>query len=289
MENKLVSSQQPKQALSVYSNTDTFENAQRFVKALQAADILPEQYKNNTANCLVALDYAWRLNVSPLTVMDNLYIIKGKRSWSAQFIAGLVNSCGRFSQLRYKVESGPEIEVKYVDWDNGQKVTKSIKVPQLKCYAYSVDLGTGDPLEGPMVSTEMAVKMGWWTKKDSNWPHTYEAMLMYRAASYFGRMYAADLLMGMSAPDELVTSFEDVPAVEVVVNDPGKSAEEKAKRTRKKPIDQLNAAVGKANVPIPDQTPTQLEQDEQEERKYAEYGDEIEDAELDDEQEPDLE
>lgn len=279
MENKLVPSQQPKQGLSVYSNTDTFENAQRFVKALQAADILPDQYKNNTANCLVALDYAWRLNVSPLTVMDNLHIIKGKRSWSAQFIAGLVNSCGRFSQLRYKMEGGPEIEVKYVDWDNGQKVTKSIKVPNLKCHAYSVDLISGDALIGPIVSTEMAVKMGWWTKKDSNWPHTYEAMLMYRAASYFGRMYAADLLMGMSAPDEMVTSFEDVTPVEVVVDTAIKAAEEKVKRTRKKPIDELNAAAGKVDQPAPDQTPTEPE----EERKYAEYGDEIEDAEIEDE------
>lgn len=229
--------QQPSAMISVWADTSSFEQAQRFIGALKASNMLPDSYKDNVPNCMVALDYAWRFRISPLTVMQNLHLIKGRHTWSAKFIAGLVNSCGRFTPIRYKIEVGKApIEVEYSYYDaQRQRRTAKITVPDMRCYAYAVDTATGDHLEGPIVSTQMAVREGWWTKNDSKWPHMTEVMLMYRSASFFGNMYAPDLVMGMASQD-------DYAALEQVVNEPNAAPtvtivdeQKKGRKTREKP------------------------------------------------------
>ena len=44
-----------------------------------------------------------RMGADALMVMQNLYLIEGRPSWSSQFIMGAINSCGRFGPLRYHV------------------------------------------------------------------------------------------------------------------------------------------------------------------------------------------
>jgi hypothetical protein len=49
----------------------------------------------------------------------------------------------------------------------------------------------------------MAVAEGWYTKNGSKWRTMPELMLRYRAAAFFGRLYAPDILMGMHSDDEV--------------------------------------------------------------------------------------
>ncbi len=49
----------------------------------------------------------------------------------------------------------------------------------------------------------MAEAEGWSKKSGSKWKTMPELMLSYRAATFFGRMYCPDLLMGMQTQDEL--------------------------------------------------------------------------------------
>jgi len=58
-------------------------------------------------------------------------------------------------------------------------------------------------LEGTPVSIEMAKAEGWFQKNGSKWQTMPEQMLRYRAASFFGKLYAPEILMGMSTSDEL--------------------------------------------------------------------------------------
>jgi len=148
-----------------------FDNAQRMAKALMSSPIVPKEYSGNIGSTLIAIEMATRLHVSPLTVMQNLHIIHGRPSWSSQFIISAINACGRFEPLRYdKTETS--------------------------CRAWTIDK-TGERLEGPMVTLEMAKAEGWSTKNGSKWKTMPELMLMYRSASMFGRLYAPDVLMGM--------------------------------------------------------------------------------------------
>ena len=79
----------PEGESSIYQSTESFEFAQRQAKSLAESNLVPITYQGQKglSNCLVALEMSKRMNLSPLTVMQNLNVIHGKPSWSAQFIS----------------------------------------------------------------------------------------------------------------------------------------------------------------------------------------------------------
>ena len=156
-----------------------FEHAQRIAKLLSSSDLVPNQYKGNIANTMVALEMAHRMNASPLMVMQNLHIIHGRPSWGSSFIIASLNSCMRFGTLRF--ESTPT-----------------------SCKAVTMDKQSGAILEGPTVTMEMAKAEGWLDKPGSKWKTMPELMLKYRAAAFFGRLYAPEIMMGLYSADEVV-------------------------------------------------------------------------------------
>lgn len=165
--------------IHAFASMANFEIAQRMAKALSESDLVPKVYYKNLANCIVALEIAQRCQASVLMVMQNLFVIQGKPSWSSQYIIAALNSCGKFSPLRYKIE------------DNGQK-----------CTAYALELDTKERLEGPAVSIAMAKAEGWYDKSGSKWKTMPDLMLRYRSAAFFGRLYAPEVLMGLRTREE---------------------------------------------------------------------------------------
>ena len=170
-----------------------FEHAQRIAKVLSSSDLVPTQYKNNVANTLVALEMANRMGASPLMVMQNLHIIHGRPSWGSSFIIASLNSCGRFTTLRFQGDAN-------------------------KCKAVATDKATGEVLEGPTVSLEMAKAEGWLDKAGSKWKTMPELMLKYRAAAFFGRLYAPEVLMGMQTSEEVIDITPMQPASVDAIN-----------------------------------------------------------------------
>ena len=51
---------------------------------------------------------------------------------------------------------------------------------------------------------KMAKHEGWLTRKDSKWISMPELMIRYRAAAFFGRLFAPEILMGMHSQDEVI-------------------------------------------------------------------------------------
>jgi hypothetical protein len=170
---------------SVFSGIQAFEDAQRIAKALASSTLIPPQFQGQQgfANCLVALEIANRMRMSPFQVMQNLHIIHGRPSWSSQFIIGLINGCGRFSPLRYEV--------------TGQGDT-------LACTCVATELASGNDLRGPTVTMAMAKKEGWATKSGSKWLTLPDLMIRYRAAAFWGRLYIPELLVGIQSQEEVV-------------------------------------------------------------------------------------
>lgn len=203
-------SPQGNQTITVFQNEATFVAAQRMAKILCASNLVPKEYQDNLPNAIIALEMAQRIGASPLAVMQNTYIVHGKPTWSSQFIIAAINSCGRFSPLRFSItDPKPEMtaEGTIYEWDNQarKKLPKTVKeeIKDRTCIAWAYDKQTGDKLEGPPVSIEMAVQEGWYSKDGSKWKTMPELMLRYRAATFFGRLYSPDVLMGMQTKDEL--------------------------------------------------------------------------------------
>lgn len=170
---------------SVFSGIAAFEDAQRIAKALASSTLIPPQFQGQQgfANCLVALEIANRMRMSPFQVMQNLHIIHGRPSWSSQFIIGLINGCGRFSPLQYEM--------------TGQGDT-------LACTCVATELSSGKDLKGPTVTMAMAKKEGWATKGGSKWQTMPELMIRYRAAAFWGRLYIPELLVGIHSQEEVL-------------------------------------------------------------------------------------
>nr|WP_315492539.1 hypothetical protein [uncultured Pseudomonas sp.] len=211
-----------------------FDQLQRVAKALCASTLVPAQYRAFTEvksygkvtgytpnpaglpNCVVALNMAMRMGADPLMVMQNLYVIEGRPSWSSQFIIAAINSCGRFSPLRFDIsEPSKEQVVKYkaVVWKNDKKTEeqRETTIQHRTCRAWVIEKETGDRLDGPTVSMQMAIDEGWLTKNGSKWQTMPEIMLRYRAASLFGRLYAPELLMGLQTQEEVRDFIDATP------------------------------------------------------------------------------
>lgn len=198
----------------VYGSIQSFEDAQRMAGALCASSLVPADYQGNKANCMIALEMSQRIGASPMAVMQNLHIIHGRPSWSSQFVIAALNSCGRFSAMRFRVEDLGETDAKIEEWNgpkgNRTKTSRVIKVKDQRCVAWCYDKSTGDVLEGPPVTIGMAVSEGWYTKDGSKWVTMPDLMLRYRSAKFFGNLYAPDVLMGMHTQDE-IEDFAEQP------------------------------------------------------------------------------
>jgi hypothetical protein len=175
--------------LSVYANADSFAHGQRIAKALSASTMIPKEYQGNIPNCLVALEMANRMNLSPAVVMQNLDIIHNRPSWKSTFIISSINTCGKFFGLRFAY--------------SGENDNRS-------CYAYARSREDGEVISGPPISIATAKKQGWYGKNGSKWPDMPELMLSYRAATFFGRLYAPELLNGMPTVEETIDIGFDV-------------------------------------------------------------------------------
>jgi hypothetical protein len=79
-----------------------FVALQRIGQAFASSSLVPEAYQGNVANCMIAIEMAARMRASPLMVMQNLYLIHGRPSWSSQYLIASFNDCGRFSAIKYR-------------------------------------------------------------------------------------------------------------------------------------------------------------------------------------------
>jgi len=214
-----------------FANSQSFELMQRAAKMLTHSTLVPVAYRARTeikeygkitgyednpsglSNCVVALNMAQRMGADPLMVMQNLYIVEGRPSWSSQFIIAAINSCGKYSPLRFDLSVATEPqEVTYSasEWQDppgggkAKKVTvqKKVTVRHQTCVAWAIEKETGARLESPTISVQMAIDEGWLTKNGSKWLTMPEVMLRYRSAAFFGKLYAPELLMGLQTAEE---------------------------------------------------------------------------------------
>ena len=162
---------------SVYSSIQSFESAQRIAASLADSALVPNAYRGQAGlpNCIVAIEIANRMGMSPFQVMQNLNVIHGRPSWSSQFIIGLIQGCGRFEGFTY------------------QETADS-------CQCFASLKTTGEQVSGPKITLDMAKREGW--TKNTKWSTMPQTMLRYRAASAFGRFYISDLILGIQSVEE---------------------------------------------------------------------------------------
>ena len=99
--NELVSYETTDTQISVYSDVNLYDRYIKMAEGLSKTDLVPSSYKNKPEACLIALDIARQIGAkNPLFVMQNLYVVQGKPSWSGQYCTAIVRA--NFTNVKVK-------------------------------------------------------------------------------------------------------------------------------------------------------------------------------------------
>ena len=222
--------QQPQQqtTLDYYGTIQGFETGQRIAKMFAQSNLVPDTFKNDIGGCLIALEMAQRMRANVLQVMQSLYIVHGKPSFSSAFLIACFNQTKRFTPIKYEFE--------------GEEGTDA-----WGCRAVTTDKATGEEIKSVKVTIGMAKAEGWWSKKDrqgretSKWQTMPELMLRYRSATFLIRTTAPEIALGFQTTEEVLDitdqativssepkmSLEDI-AMQAIEEQPKENEEQKA-------------------------------------------------------------
>lgn len=227
--------------VGVFNSGAGFNLAQRMANALANSTMIPKDYQGNPGNVLIAIDTASRLGLGVLALMSHCDIIYGRPALRGKLYIGIINSCGKFSRLKWETRGEADIGGGTPSPDYGYR-------------AYATELATGDALYGPWITWEMVEREGWNKDKESRnggsvtkskWNTLRELMFHYRSAAFWGNLHAPDVTLGLAVEGE-TEDFIDADYTVVSGGEakpkPGKrgSAASKANATLQAELDREN-------------------------------------------------
>lgn len=175
-------------------------------------DFVPATFKGKPENCAIAIDMATRMNMNPIMVMQNMYVVHGQPSLSSKLIIAMINNCGQFEPLRFEHNGKGGDDFGYRAWT----FRKS-------------DVKHEFRLEGAWITASMVKAEGWGSK----WKTMPEQMYKYRAAVFWARTNAPEVTMGLLTREEVeepgfVSEVEEAPQAKT----PAELAMEEMKKKR---------------------------------------------------------
>lgn len=179
-------------SLSMLMDVQKFEHMCRVGKMLAVSPLFPQHLRGGaidqaTANAVLVLNMANRLNEDPLTVAQNIFFVGGRPGWNTTYMIAKANQHGVFKDP--------------IDWD-----VKG-KGDALSVTAVAVLRGTGKRVSVTL-DMETAKKEGW--TKNTKYQSIPEQMLRYRTAAFMIRLYCPEVMIGVPALVELELEAKDV-------------------------------------------------------------------------------
>lgn len=169
--------------LSPFADSQSFQKIFDIGKMFATSQLVPQNYQGKPMDCTIAVDMANRMGVSPMMVMQNLYVVKGKPTWSGQACMSMIRANAEFKNVRLVYSGEPNTD------GRGCRVEAEYKSDGTKAIGTTVTIG-------------MVKEMKLYDKPGSLWKTMPEQMLSYRAAAYFARSYIPNALMGMYVEGE---------------------------------------------------------------------------------------
>lgn len=193
------------QLATVTLNRDGLESSSlaglwRVALMYSRASILPEHYRGQPENCLIALQMAQRCKMDPFAFMQSSYIVHGRPGIEGKLVIAMLNASG-------KIEGRIRFEF------SGEGKTRS-------CTAIVKDKESGEliklPLDWKTVEAE-----GWHLpkgkgdyKQPSKWTTIPDQMFRYRSAVFLVRAHYPEVMMGLHAVEELEDVDHPAPPVQ---------------------------------------------------------------------------
>jgi len=187
----------PLQGLNAdFSSMANFKELYDMGKMFAISTLVPKDYQGKPMDCAIAVEMANRMGVSPMMVMQNLYVVQGKPSWSGQACMSLITGSGKYRNVKHVY--------------TGEKGTDT-----WGCYVQAIRIEDGETVNGTEITIKMSKEEGWYGKSGSKWKTMPEQMLAYRASSFFARVHIPNALMGIHVEGEA----EDISKPEPIMTD----------------------------------------------------------------------
>lgn len=184
MEEVMIPEKQDIAVETAFSSRGNFQEIYDIGKMFATSSLIPASYQGKPMDCTIAVEMANRMGVSPMMVMQNLYVVKGVPSWSGQACMSLIKASGEYKDVHHVYF--------------GEKNADS-----WGCKIVATKRKTGETEEGPEVTIKIAKEEGWYSKPGSKWKTMPELMLAYRAAAFFARVKMPEALMGCRVEGEV--------------------------------------------------------------------------------------
>ena len=172
--------------VSLYMNTGIFDQLQRVAKMMAKANLVPAHLRGDEkiADCFLVAAQAFRWRMDPFSVAQHTFVTSGKLGYEGKLIAGLINASGRLKSNLKPIYSGPaglERKVTIVGHILGEAEERVID-------------GT----------------VSQWQTANEKWKTMPDQMLFYRGAREWARRHMPEVMLGISAEEEIVEA-ERVP------------------------------------------------------------------------------
>ncbi len=196
--------------ITIEQETQRFELDQRKASALITGNILPEHFKT-VGDILILGEMSRVLNIPVVMLAQQVFMVKGRPSMSGQLIIALLNSSDKTAGImRWETRKEP--------W--GIRAYNDVN---------------GKTLYSDWIDDELILKNGWGSK-NQNWITNKNLLARYRSATYWGRLYAPELLLGFTSEGET----EDNPTTADIVDEAKQMPKPKRKRRTKQEIEAEN-------------------------------------------------
>lgn len=193
MENEIIQAEQARGlSADVFSNPESFQKIYDMGKMFASSRLVPTAYQGNPMDCTIAIDMANRMGVNPMMVMQNLYVVQGKPSWSGQACTSMIMASGKFKNVHHEYTGEKETDT----WG---------------CYLEAERVEDHVIVKGPEVTIKMAKDEQWYSKNGSKWKTMPELMLAYRASAFFARVHIPNALMGCAVEGEVEDISKEKP------------------------------------------------------------------------------
>lgn len=165
----------------VFSTPASFEHSQRVAKVFAASELVPQHLrKNGVTDVLLAYAIAKRMGEDPVIVMQNIFFVSGRAGWKTEYMIGRANKSGVFKGR--------------INWrSQGQGDTLAVT-------AFAKLADTGEEITAT-ATMGMAKAEGW--TRNPKYGTMPEHMLRWRSATMLIRLFAPEVMLGVSTREEL--------------------------------------------------------------------------------------
>lgn len=94
-----------------------------YAKNLAASSLLPDAYRQQPANVLLAIEYGQSLGIKPIAALNGINVIKGKPTMSADLMASVVRKAGHKLRVR---QEGMSVRAQLIRADDPEFIYEAV-------------------------------------------------------------------------------------------------------------------------------------------------------------------